>query len=96
MDARKRIGQQMRRRLGRASDGERIYLRAMAELGPGPVKSADVARLVGKRTTALAPTRDTLIKRALCYSPRWGEIDFTVPMFGDFMKRWMREPPFAT
>lgn len=83
-------------RLGRTSDGERIYLRAMAELGPGPVKSADVARLVGKRITALAPTRDTLIKRALCYSPRWGEIDFTVPMFGDFMKRWMTEPPSAT
>jgi AAA ATPase domain len=84
-------------RVGRTSDGERSYLRAMAELGPGPVKSAEVAGLLGKRTNALAPTRDTLIKRALCYSPRRGEIDFTVPMFDEFMKRWIRwEPAEAT
>jgi hypothetical protein len=76
-------------RTGRTSDGERLYLRAMAELSPGPVKSADVAALLGKRTNALAPTRDTLIRRAICYSPRWGEIDFTVPMFDEFMKRWI-------
>ncbi len=80
-------------RVGRTSDAERLYLRAMAELGPGPVRSADVAALMGKRTNALASTRDALIKRALCYSPRWGEIDFTVPMFDDFMKRWIRRPP---
>ena len=83
-------------RVGRASDGERLYLRAMAELGPGPVKSAAVATLLGKKTNALAPTRDALIKRALCYSPRWGEIDFTVPMFDDFMRRWIRSPQPGT
>lgn len=76
-------------RTGRTSNPERAYLRAMAELGPGPVRSADVATLLEKRTTALGPTRDGLIKKALCYSPRWGEIDFTVPMFDDFMKRWI-------
>ena len=37
--------------------------------------------------TAVAPTRDALIKKALCHSPRWGEIDFTVPVFDGFMKR---------
>jgi hypothetical protein len=76
-------------RIGRTSAGERLYLRAMAELGPGPVRTSEVAALLGKRTNAFAPTRDHLIKRAVCYSPRWGEIDFTVPMFGDFMKRQM-------
>ena len=80
-------------RLGRANDSERSYLRAMAELGPGPVRSSEVAKLLGKTTNALAPTRDTLIKRALCFSPRWGEIDYTVPMFGEFMKRWMPAIP---
>ncbi len=80
-------------RVGRTNDGERLYLRAMAELGPGPVRSSDVAALLGKKTSALATTRDALIKRALCYSPRWGEIDFTVPMFDDFMKRWIRSGP---
>ena len=76
-------------RTGRTSDPERAYLRAMAELGPGPARSGDVAALLQKKTTALGPTRDGLIKKALCYSPRWGEIDFTVPMFDEFMKRWI-------
>jgi hypothetical protein len=76
-------------RTGRTSDAERAYLRAMAELGPGPVRSVDVAELIGRRATALSPIRDGLLKKALCYSPRWGEIDFTVPLFDDFMKRWM-------
>jgi hypothetical protein len=80
-------------RVGRTSDGERAYLRAMAELGPGPVRSADVAGLLGKRTNALAPVRDAMIKRSLCYSPRWGELEFTVPMFDQFMRRWI--PEFA-
>jgi hypothetical protein len=33
--------------------------------------------------------RDTLIKRGLCYSPRHGIIAFTVPMFDQFVRRWM-------
>jgi hypothetical protein len=75
-------------RTGRTSDPERAYLRAMAELGPGPVGSGEVAKLLGRKTTSLAPTRDGLIKKALCYSPRYGEIDFTVPLFDGFMRRW--------
>ena len=35
-------------RSGRTSDPERSYLRAMAELGPGPVRSGDVAALLGE------------------------------------------------
>jgi hypothetical protein len=83
-------------RTGRLSDQERWYLRAMAELEARPMKSADVARLLGKNTTAVGPVRDRLVKKALCYSPRWGELEFTVPMFDQFMKRWMPWPPAAT
>lgn len=74
-------------RTGRTSDAERSYLRAMAELGPGPVRTAEVAAVLGRKPTAVTPLRDGLIKKALCYSPRWGEIDFTVPLFGEFVKR---------
>jgi hypothetical protein len=80
-------------RTGRLTDKERTYLRAMAELGPGPMRSADVANLLGKNTTAVGPVRDRLLKRALCFSPRWGELGFTVPMFDQFMKRWMPWSP---
>jgi len=79
-------------RAGRTTNKERAYLRAIAELGPGPVRSRDVATLMGVTTSALATTRDALIKRAICYSPQWGEIDFTVPLFGEFMQRWIPVP----
>lgn len=79
----------LRARTGRATDAERLYLRAIAELGPGPVRSGEVAKVLTKSSTALGPTSDGLIKKALCYSPRYGEIDFTVPMFDAFMKRWL-------
>lgn len=78
-------------RTGRMNNPERAYLRAMAEIGPGPVRSAEVASLLGRASSALGPTRDGLIRKAICYSPRWGEIDFTVPMFDEFMKRWIPE-----
>ena len=61
----------------------------MAELGPGPVRSAEVAQLLESRRHRWVPTRDGLLKKSLCYSPRWGEIDFTVPLFDQFMKRWI-------
>jgi hypothetical protein len=76
-------------RTGRLTDQQRSYLRAMAEIGPGPMRSADVAGMLNRTTTALGPVRDQLLKKALCYSPRWGELDFTVPMFDAFMRRWI-------
>jgi hypothetical protein len=76
-------------RTGRTTDAERSYLRAMAEIGTGPVRTGDVAKLLDKAAAALGPTRDGLIKKGLCYSPRYGEIDFTVPMFDSYMKRWI-------
>lgn len=77
-----------RARIDRTTDAERDYLRAMASLGgPGPYRSGDVARSMGKKTTQTGPVRDGLIKRGLCYAPRHGELAFTVPMFDEFVRR---------
>jgi AAA ATPase domain len=76
-------------RTAKTTDPERAYLRAMAELGPGTVRSADVATLLRKKTTQVAPVRDTLMKKAICFSPRFNELAFTVPMFDQFMRRWI-------
>ncbi len=76
-------------RIDKTTDAERAYLRAMATVGPGPHPSSDVATLLKKTTRQLGPVRDGLIKRGLCYAPRWGEIAFTVPMFDGFMRRLM-------
>lgn len=77
-----------RARIDKTTDTERDYLRAMAALGgPGPYKSGAVSRQMGKTTMQTGPVRDGLIKRGLCYSPRHGEIAFTVPMFDSFVRR---------
>ncbi len=79
-------------RAGSVSRSERAYLRAMAELGPGPVRTSAVAALIDRSPQAVGPVRDALIKRALCYSPAWGEIAFTVPLFDQYLKRWIPGP----
>lgn len=81
-----------RSRVERVADQERAYLRAMATLGPGPHKSAAVAKILKKKTSAVGVVRDKLIKKGLIYAPRHGDIAFTVPMFDEFMKRWMPDP----
>ena len=74
-------------RLDRVNDSERNYLRAMAALGHGLYLSGDVAKSVGKNTSQLATSREGIIKRGLCFSRRYGEIEFTVPMFDDYLRR---------
>lgn len=80
-------------RYERLSDPQRTYLRAMAELGPGPHRSGDIAGLLGKKTMQLGPTRDGLIQHSMIYSPKYGYAAFTVPLFDEFMKR--TEPRFT-
>ncbi len=77
-----------RARIDKTTDAERDYLRAMAALGgPGPYRSGDVSKHLGKKTTQTGPIRDSLIKRGLCYAPRHGDLAFTVPMFDEFIRR---------
>ncbi len=64
-------------RFDRTTDAERAYLRAMASLGPGPFATSAVAKVLGRTTNQVGPVRDGLIKRGLCYAPRWGQIAFT-------------------
>jgi hypothetical protein len=61
----------------------------MAELGPGPHRSGDIAACYGSRVTTLAPTRSSLTAKGMVWSPNHGDTAFTVPMFDQFMKRIM-------
>lgn len=74
-------------RYDRTTDTERAYLEAMAQLGGSECASGAVADALGKTTTGVAQTRDALIRRGLCYSPRHGVIAFTVPMFDQYLRR---------
>jgi hypothetical protein len=79
-------------RFDRLTPTEKRYMRAMAGLGPGPHRSGDIADVLGKQVTQLAPIRNSLIKKGMLYSPAHGDTAFTVPMFDEFMKRIMPEP----
>ena len=76
-------------RLNRVTDAEQRYLRAMAELGSGNYKSGDVARILGKSTNSFGPVRDGLIRKGMIYSSKHGVLDFTLPLFDQFMHRAM-------
>lgn len=62
-------------------------MRAMAQLGPNSQKAADVAAVMGRESTQLAPTRSELINMGLLYTPAHGYAGFTVPPFDRFMLR---------
>lgn len=74
-------------RLDRATPLQTAYMRAMAELGPAPQKASDVAQIMGRESTQVAPTRAELIDMGLLYTPEHGYAAFTVPDFDRFMLR---------
>lgn len=76
-------------RFDRLTPAEKRYLRAMAELGPGPHRSGDIAEALGRGVTSLGPTRSSLISKGMVYSPSYGDTAFTVPLFDEFMRRIM-------
>ena len=78
-------------RMDRLTPMERKYLRAMAELGPGPHRSGDIAAELGVRTESVAPRRSELVSKGMIYSPAHGDTAFTVPLFDEFLRRSMPE-----
>ena len=74
-------------RFDRLTPREKKYLRAMAELGPGPHRTGDVADKLGVKINTLGPVRANLIKKGMVYSPSHGDMAFTVPLFDEFMRR---------
>ena len=74
-------------RIGRLTDAERAYVTTMAALGDGPQETSEVAKLLGRKPTSLSMVRNELMRSAVIYSPRRGEVDFTVPHCAAFIRR---------
>lgn len=74
-------------RFDRLTKSEVDYVKAMASLGAGPYKVNDVAQALKKEPKSLGPRRASIIKKGMIYSPSYGDIDFTVPLFDDFLRR---------
>lgn len=52
-------------------------------------RNPDIAKVLGKTINELGPTRSSLIKKGMVYSPSYGDMAFTVPLFNEFMRRVM-------
>ena len=76
-------------RFDRLAPTEKMYLRAMADLGAGPHRSGIIAGKMNRPVTSLAPIRSQLINKGMIWSPSHGDTAFTVPMFDEFMRRIM-------
>ena len=68
-------------RVDRTTDAERQCLVAMAALGDGPYRGADIAECSDDARLG------SLVERGLCYPLRTDEYDFTVPLFADYVRR---------
>jgi hypothetical protein len=70
-----------------ATDAEQRYLAAMASIGDPPYRSAEIARRYGARDQrGVSVHRDSLIQKGLIWSPRRGQVDFTVPLFAEYLR----------
>lgn len=78
-------------RMDRLTPAEKVYLGAMAELGPGPHRSGDIAARQQRTVESVAPIRASLIRKGMIYSPAHGDTAFTVPLFDAYLRRVM--PP---
>ncbi len=76
-------------RFDRLTKREKEYLRALADFGNGAHRSGDIAEELGVKPQSIAPIRNSLIKKGMIYSPTYGDTEFTVPLFDEFMKRAM-------
>jgi len=76
-------------RFDRLTPAEKRYIRAMAELGPGPHRSGDIADILGRDVQSLGPVRSKIIAKGMIWSPSHGDTAFTVPLFDEFMRRIM-------
>jgi len=59
----------------------------MAALGDGPYAMADIAQTMDRRQKSLGPVRASIITKGMIYSSDYGYLEFSVPLFADFMRR---------
>ncbi len=76
-------------RFDRMTPSEKLYLRAMADLGEGPYNSTAIAEHLGRKPSSFGPVRASLVAKGMIYTPGYGQSAFTVPLFDAFMRRIM-------
>lgn len=74
-------------RIDRLTKSEVHFVKTMSELGDGPYAMADIAKAMGRTQSSLGPTRANIIAKGMIYSTDHGYLNFTVPLFAEYMRR---------
>lgn len=74
-------------RIDRLTKTEIQFVKAMANIGDGPYAVADIAKSLGRSQSSIAPMRASIISKGMIYSTDHGYLDFTVPLFAQYMRR---------
>lgn len=74
-------------RYERCTKKEHDFLFAMVRCGELPCTISNVAQFMKKKVNSISPIRAQLISKGIIYSTGHGEIDFTVPLFDEYLKR---------
>lgn len=73
--------------IDRLTKSEVHFVKTMSELGDGPYAMADIAKAMGRTQSSLGPTRANIIAKGMIYSTDHGYLNFTVPLFAEYMRR---------
>ncbi|MDY3983661.1 MAG: ATP-binding protein [Veillonellaceae bacterium] len=71
----------------RATQKELSFMMSMVACGQLPCSTGEVAERMGESMQSISPLRAQLIHKGFIYAADRGRIDFTVPKFGDYLKR---------
>ena len=74
-------------RLDRLTKAETQFVRTMAELGDGPYAMTDIAQAMDRTQQSIGPARANIIAKGMIYRTHHGYVDFSVPLFAEFMRR---------
>ncbi|MDO4631734.1 MAG: ATP-binding protein [Corynebacterium sp.] len=81
-----RMGNQVHRpALAHLSERELDFLHHMAELGPEPASTAQIAERMGLKANVASQTRSKLLNRELIAVPVRGKVDFTLPYLREYL-----------
>ncbi|MCQ2444116.1 MAG: ATP-binding protein [Mailhella sp.] len=77
-------------RTEKLSRREQEFLVAMAGMPSLPCRTSDISTALGKKSTSdISQLRNRLISSGVIYDPKYGELEFTVPLFGQYVLRTM-------
>jgi len=75
-----------RARWSNATERERDFMAAMAQLGDGPVRRTDIASRLGVTSASLSAPRDRLLDRGFIQASGRGVLEFTIPGFAEYIR----------